>query len=255
MGSGESPASGNERTAIVTGAARGIGKAIALSLAHKGISIGVADMDIGKGREAAAEIEQAGGDAHFLEVDVTDLLSIRRMVANAAARFGSVDILVNNAGILSTTAITEMREEEWDRTLDINLKGAVFATQAVLEHMIPRRWGRIVNISSMAGRMGGISTSCAYTASKSAMIGVTMNIARKVAGDGITVNAIAPGTAKTEMVLGFTDRERAQLEEASLVGRLVEPESIGETVAFLVSDAAAFITGAVIDVNGGMFMG
>jgi 3-oxoacyl-[acyl-carrier protein] reductase len=169
--------------------------------------------------------------------------------------YGSVDILVNNAGILSTTDIAHLTEEEWDRTLDINLKSAVFSTQAALKHMIPGGWGRIINISSMAGRMGGISTSCAYTASKAALIGVTMNIARKVAGYGITVNAVAPGTADTEMAQGFSEQERQNLERASLVGKLVDPDSIGETVAFLASDAAAFITGAVIDINGGMFMG
>lgn len=244
-----------KRIAIVTGAARGIGKAIATVLARNGALAVIADLDGDAADEVKKAIIARGGEAGAERVDISDVVAVTHLVAKVVEQFGSVDILVNNAGVLSTTQIGELTEDEWDRTMGINLKGAVFASQQVIEHMKPRGWGRIVNISSMAGRMGGLSTGCAYSASKAALIGVTMRLAREVAADGITVNAVAPGPTKTEMVLEFSREEREKLEQAAPMGKLIEPERLAESVAFLASDSAEFITGAVLDVNGGTFMG
>ena len=244
-----------QQVAVVTGAARGIGRATALVFARKGIVPVVLDVDGNAGQDVVAEIGRLGIKTLCIAADVSDVASVTDALAEVVREFGSVDILVNNAGILSTTLIADLTEDEWDTTMGINLKGTVFATQAALRYMVPRKWGRIVNISSMAGRMGGISTGCAYTASKAALIGLTMRIAREVAGAGVTVNAIAPGTAETEMVLGFSDKARRDLEKSIPTGKLIDPNDIAETAAFLASDAARSITGAVIDINGGMFMG
>ena len=203
-----------KRIAIVTGAARGIGKAIATALARNGALPVIADLDGVAAGEVKKEIIACGGEAGAERVDISDVGEVTQLVAKVVEQYGAVDILVNNAGVLSTTLIGELTEDEWDRTIGINLKGAVFASQQVIEHMKLRGWGRIVNISSMAGRMGGFSTGCAYSASKAALIGVTMRLAREVAADGITVNAVAPGPTKTEMVLEFSREEQEKLEQA-----------------------------------------
>lgn len=172
-----------------------------------------------------------------------------------AERFGRLDILVNNAGVLSNTPYDEITEVEWDRVLDINLKGVLFASSEALKPMRARGWGRIINISSLAGRNGGVSVGPAYVASKAALIGLTRHLAKKVARDGVTVNAVAPGTTETDIIKGFNAEQMAAINDAIPVGRLGQPDEIAQTVAFLASDSAAFITGAVIDVNGGMYMG
>ena len=243
------------RTAIVTGAARGIGKSIAIVLAKSGVLPVIADIDGDAAQKVQAEIEESGAAARSMKVDVSVVSELSHLVGTVVDEFGSIDILVNNAGILSTAQIGDLTEEEWDRTIDINLKSAVFASQQVIPYMMKSKWGRIINISSMAGRMGGLSTGCAYTASKAALIGVTMRLAREVAAHGITVNAVAPGPTKTEMVLEFAREDQEKLARAAPMGKLIEPERLAESVAFLASDAAEFITGAVLDVNGGTFMG
>ena len=192
------------RVAIVTGAARGIGRAIALSMAIRGNTTAVADIDADGAKSVVDEIRQTGVMTAAYKVDVSDVEQITRMVDDVAGKFGRVDILVNNAGILSRASIEELDEAEWDRVMNINVKSAMFASQQVLKYMIKRGWGRIINISSLAGRMGGLSTGCAYSASKAAIIGMTMCIARKVAANNITVNAVAPGTTEGELIKGFT---------------------------------------------------
>ena len=169
--------------------------------------------------------------------------------------FGRLDVLVNNAGILSNTSYDEISEEEWDRVLSINLKGAMFATREALRPMQAQGWGRVMFISSLAGRSGGVSVGPAYVASKAALVGLTRHLAKKVARCGITVNAVAPGTTETDIVKGFTEEQMKAINEAIPLGRLGKPEEIAALAAFLASDAAAFITGAVIDINGGMYMG
>lgn len=244
-----------KRMAIVTGGARGIGRAIALAFAAKGIGSVIADIDLATAEQTAAELHALGVDAAAIQVDMSKSEDIARLVEETLARFGRLDILVNNAGILSNTHFNEVTEAEWDRVMDINLKGVLFATREVLKPMLAQGWGRVVSISSLAGRSGGVSVGPAYVASKAALVGLTRHLARKVARDGITVNAIAPGTTETDIIKGFTPEQMVAISESIPVGRLGKPEEIAETVAFLASDAAAFITGAVIDVNGGMYMG
>ena len=243
------------RMAIVTGGARGIGRAIALAFAAKGIGSVIADIDLAVAEQTAAELRALGVDAAAIPVDMSKSEDIVRLVQETLDRFGRVDILVNNAGILSNTHFSEVTEAEWDRVMDINLKGVMFATREALKPMQAQGWGRVISISSLAGRSGGVSVGPAYVASKAALVGLTRHLARKVARDGITVNAVAPGTTETDIIKGFTQEQMVAINESIPVGRLGKPEEIAETVAFLASDAAAFITGTVIDVNGGMYMG
>ncbi|MFA6506337.1 MAG: SDR family NAD(P)-dependent oxidoreductase [Treponemataceae bacterium] len=243
------------RIAIITGAGRGIGKSIAVTFARKGVFPVIVDLDKAAADATVEELKAEGFKSAAFKVDVSNVAQVQALVDDVYKQYGSVDILVNNAGILSKTPLDELEEAEWDRVMNINLKSAVFLMKYVTKYMKEKKWGRIVSISSLAGRMGGISTGCAYSTSKAALIGLTMNIARKVASFGITVNAVAPGTAETEMAKGFTPDELANLTKSIPVGKLIKPEGIAEAVCFLASDSAEFITGAVLDVNGGMFMG
>ena len=243
------------RTAIITGAGRGIGKAIALGLARKGVFPIIVDIDKDAADSVVEELKLEGLKAAAYKVDVSKVAQIQALVDEVYRRHGSVDILVNNAGVLSKIDLDVLEESEWDRVMDINLKGAVFLMKHAVKYMKQRKWGRIVSISSVAGRMGGYATGCAYSTSKAALIGLSMCIARKVAPFGITVNCVAPGTTDTEMAKGFTERELAGLKSNIPAGKLIKPEGIAEAVCFLASDSAEFITGAVLDVNGGMFMG
>ena len=242
--------------AIITGAARGIGSAVALALAGSGVRTVLVDLAPQEAVEPVLRrIGEAGPAADYERVDVTDVAALGALVESVATRYGSVDILVNNAGILSTTAADALTESEWQRVMDVNLKAAFFLTQKVLPFMRRAGWGRVVNISSMAGRMGGISVGCAYATSKAAIIGMTRNLARALAREGITVNAIAPGPVEGAMYDEFTPEQRTRLEQSSPVGRLGRPDEIGELAAYLASEPAGYITGAVIDVNGGAFTG
>ncbi len=243
------------RIAIVTGGARGIGRAIATAFAAKGIVSVIADIDLEVAEKAAEEIRASGAEAIAIKVDLSRTDQIAQLVDETIMRYGRLDILVNNAGILSNTPYDQITETEWDRVLDINLKGVLFASREALKPMLAQGWGRIISISSLAGRNGGVSIGPAYAASKAAVIGLTRHLARKVARNGITVNAVAPGTTETDIIKGFSEDEMVAINNAIPVGRLGKPEEIAEMVAFLASDSAAFITGAVIDINGGMYMG
>lgn len=243
------------RVAIVTGGAKGIGRAIAESFVKAGIVSVIADVDLEGAVRTAEEICRSGGEAVGLKVDISQIDQVSTLVSETINRFGRLDILVNNAGILSNTPYDQLTEAEWDQVLDLNLKAALFASREALVPMSAQGWGRIISISSLAGRSGGVSVGPAYVASKAGLIGLTRHLARKVARQGITVNAVAPGTTETDIIKGFSASDMAAINESIPVGRLGKPEEIAETVAFLASDAASFITGAVIDVNGGMYMG
>lgn len=243
------------RVAIVTGGAMGIGKAISLELARAGHIVVVADINDLEAKNAVDEIKNLSGRGFFIPTDVSNVNSLDNMTNLIIEKYGRIDILINNAGILNKTDILDLEEGEWDRVMGINLKSVMFASQKVLNPMIKARWGRIVNIASIAGRMGGLSAGCAYAASKAGIIGLTMSMARKMAGYGITINAIAPGPTKSELFKGFNEKEIKMLGESIPVGRLGEPEDMAKAAAFLVSEGAGFITGAVLDVNGGMHMG
>ena len=252
--------SSTRRVAVITGGGRGIGAATAGALAAVGVVPVLVDLaeDSQVSRLLASIAErgsQYGVEPSYRRIDVTDGQAVNDLVDEVVGSYGGLDILVNNAGILSTTPIEELTESEWHRVMNVNLTAAVFCSQAVLPAMRAKGWGRIINIASLAGRMGGITVGCAYAASKAGMIGMTWNLSHVLAGEGITVNAVAPGPVEGAMYSGFSRDEREKLERSIPAGRLGSPEEIASMVAFLASDAAGYITGAVIDANGGLFTG
>jgi NAD(P)-dependent dehydrogenase (short-subunit alcohol dehydrogenase family) len=241
-----------QHTAIVTGAGQGIGRAIALRLAREGASVVVADLHAGHARATAAAIEAEGLQARDVVVDVTDPADVRRMTASALQLYGGVDILVNNAGVLRSTAVAGISSEEWDLVLNVNLKGAFLCAQAVLDSMIARGGGRIVNMASMAGRATSTLGGAHYTAAKAGVLGLSRHLAREWASHRINVNAVCPGIVDTPMVRESVDEERmARVLAAIPFSRLAEPEEIAHLVCFLASDEAAYITGASVDIHGG----
>jgi NAD(P)-dependent dehydrogenase (short-subunit alcohol dehydrogenase family) len=246
---------GEQRVAMVTGAGQGIGQACAEHLARAGLVVVAADMTSEAAEATAAELRRQGHAGISIAFDVADVPAATEAVAAVAKQFGRVDVLVNNAGILHTTAIAAITEAEWDHVLAVNLKGAFFLAQQVLLHMQARRWGRIINVASVAGRMGGYGSGLAYSASKAGLIGLTMGMARHVAEFGITVNAVAPGTTRSPIVAQFSAELLEELRQRVPLKRLGEPKDTAALVGFLASEEAGFITGAVVDVNGGMFMG
>jgi len=252
------------KVVVVTGAGGGIGRDIALAMAREGARLVVNDIgasvagegnDAGPAQKVVDEIRALGGEAVASTDSVSEALSAGRIVQTALDTFGRIDVVVNNAGILSSAPYDKVTESEWDQVMDVNLRGHFFASSEALKPMLAQGWGRIIFISSLSGRNGGFSAGPAYVAAKAAVIGITRHLARKVARNGITVNAVAPGTTETDILKMYSDEEIAAQINAILVGRLGKPEEIADTVAFLASDSAAFITGAVIDINGGMYMG
>jgi 3-oxoacyl-[acyl-carrier protein] reductase len=245
-----------ESVAIVTGAGRGIGRAVALALAGEGASVVVNALHLDHCESVAQEIIVRGGRALAHVTDVADLSAVESMVAAAIACFGHIDILVNNAGILRPTSPLEtISGEEWDRVMAVNVRGAFNCTRAVLPGMKRQRRGKIVNISSVAGRSTSNTGGAHYTASKAALLGFSRHCAREVAPYGINVNAIAPAGVVTDMVPEVASPERiASIVERIPVGRLAEPSEIAQLVVFLVSDEAAYITGATVDINGGLLI-
>jgi 3-oxoacyl-[acyl-carrier protein] reductase len=188
-------------------------------------------------------------------MDVSRISDVEAAVAECTRQLGSPDIVINNAGVLHSTPVLQITESEWDHILDVNLKGAFFVAQKTLPHMIERRWGRIVNISSVAGRMGGYANGLAYSASKAGLIGLSHGLARRVAEHNVTVNAVAPGTTESEIIKQFTEDQKNALRSIIPLGRLGRVDDIAALVLFLSSDLASFITGAIIDINGGMYSG
>jgi 3-oxoacyl-[acyl-carrier protein] reductase len=243
------------KTAIVTGGSRGIGRAIVETLAQRGATVMIADRQTELAAATAAEVAAATGrDIGSLYVDVADHASARALAEQALARFGRLDILVNNAGLTRDMLLMRMDEADWDLVIDVNLKGAYNCSKAVLRQMMKQRYGRIVNLASVSG-IAGQGGQTNYSASKAGLIGFTKALAREVGSRGITVNAVAPGFVPTAL----TNDLPAELKEASLkgipLGRWGTPQEIAYAVAFLASDEAAYITGHVLSVDGGMVMG
>ncbi len=242
------------RIALVTGASQGIGRACALELARAGATVALAARNEGKLAEVAAEIAGAGGQAAVFALDVASEGSIKAGAKAVIERFGKVEILVNNAGITRDGLMMAMKRTDWDDVLGTNLTGAFLLTQALLRPMLKNRWGRIVNISSVVGRTGQAG-QVNYASSKAGLIGLTRSLAREVASRNITVNAVAPGYIETPMTAVLDDKQREVMMAQIPLGRPGTDLEIAQSVAFLASDAAGYITGHVLDVNGGMFMG
>ncbi|OGP65804.1 MAG: 3-oxoacyl-[acyl-carrier-protein] reductase [Deltaproteobacteria bacterium RBG_13_53_10] len=242
-----------DKVALVTGAAQGIGKAIALLLAREGADVVISDINIEKAEETAREIEAMGRKAVAVKVNVASLGDVEKMVQSVLDRFGRIDILVNNAGIARDKLILRMAEEDWDAVIDINLKGTFNCTKAVVKHMSKQRSGKIVNIASVVGEMGNAGQAN-YSASKAGVIGLTKTIAREFAQRGINVNAIAPGYIETPMTDALPEKVKEELKRMIPAERLGRPEDVAEAVLFLVSEASGYITGQVLNVNGGIYM-
>ncbi len=241
------------KVALVTGAAQGIGRAIALLLAQKGADLVVSDINLEKAEETAKEIEAIGRKAMAIRADVANANDVERMVEAILERFGQIDILVNNAGIAKDKLILRMTEEDWDAVLNVNLKGTFHCTKAVIRHMSKQRKGKIVNIASVVGEMGNAGQAN-YSASKAGVIGFTKTIAREFAQRGINVNAIAPGYIGTPMTDVLPEKAKEELRRMIPMERLGRPEDVAEAVLFLVSEASSYITGQVLNVNGGIYM-
>ncbi len=249
------PAELEGRVAIVTGAAQGMGRAVAERLAAAGAALVVSDVRAGAVEEVAASLRSGGADALGVAGDVTARADVGRMVDAAMERFGAVGILINNAGVLRPTRVIDIPEEEWDWVVAVNLKGTFLCSQAVLPAMRAGGWGRIVNFSSTAGKNISTVGGAHYTSAKAGILGFTRHLAKEEAGHGITVNSVCPGLIDTEMVRTTIDDERADAYARSFpIQRLGEPREVAELVAFLASDRAAYITGASLDINGGDLM-
>jgi 3-oxoacyl-[acyl-carrier protein] reductase len=243
----------NVRTALVTGASRGIGKACALTLASAGHRIVLASRTVAAMEELANQIRSTGGEAFVVEVDLASQESIAAGFGRAAKEFGRIDILINNGGITKDGLAMRMKAADWDIVLQTNLSGAFYAIQQVMPAMMRERWGRIVNISSVVGEMGNPGQAN-YVASKAGLIGLTKSLAREIGSRGITVNAVAPGFIETDMTHGLSAELKQKMLEQTPLGRMGTPDDIASAVKFLVSEEAGFITGHVLDVNGGIYM-
>lgn len=241
------------RVALVTGASRGIGKEIALTLCRAEFGIIVASPEVENNEAVAEQIRNLGGRAMTLDFDVSSEESVKSGVAAALKEFGRIDVLVNNAGITRDGLAMRMKAADWNLVLQINLTGAFTAAQAVMPAMMKERWGRIINIASVVGEMGNAGQAN-YVASKAGLIGLTKCLARELASRNITVNAIAPGFIETDMTAVLPQEVRDQMMSTIPLKRFGKPEDIAKAVRFLASDDAAYITGAVLRVNGGMYM-
>lgn len=243
-----------DKIAVVTGASRGIGRETALTLASYGATVIINYNGSKEKAEAvAAEIEAAGGRAKAIQGNVADSEAMKQMLNDVKKEFGRIDILVNNAGITKDNLLMAMKEEEFDKVIETNLKGAFLCMKHVIRIMMKQRYGRIINMSSVSGVMGNAG-QINYCASKAGLIGMTKSLAREVGSRGITVNAVAPGYIDTEMTQGLPEEVKAGFVENIPLKRMGEPKDIAETVAFLASDRASYITGQVISVDGGMHM-
>ena len=241
------------KVALITGAAQGIGRAVALLLAQHGADIVVSDINLEKAQETAREIEALGRRAMAIKVNVVNLEDVDRMIQAILGEFKEIDILVNNAGITRDKLILRMTEEDWDAVLNVNLKGTFNCTKAVIRHMSKQKSGKIVNIASVVGEMGNAGQAN-YSASKAGVIGFTKTIAREFALRGINVNAIAPGYIETPMTEALPEKVKEELKRMIPMERLGRPEDVAEGVLFLVSEASSYITGQVLNVNGGIYM-
>lgn len=242
-----------DKVAIITGASRGIGKSIALLMAKNGAKVVASARNQELLDSLVAEIKASGGEALAVAGDVSSTDDANNLVASAVEAFGQVDILVNNAGITSDGLILRMKDEDWDAVLNVNLKGAFVCTRAAAKVMTKKRYGRIINISSVVGEMGNAGQAN-YCASKAGMIGLTKSNAKELAKRNVTVNAVTPGFIATDMTDDISDKAREELSSQIPLGCLGEAADVAAAVLFLASEQAKYITGQVLGVNGGMYM-
>ncbi len=242
------------RVALVTGASQGIGHACALKLAQSGAAVAVAARNQQKLDELVARITAAGGEAAAFSLDVGDQEQIKSVFKAAMVRFGKIDILVNNAGITRDQLVMRMKRADWDAVLSTNLTSAYLCIQQAVGSMLKQRWGRIINVTSVFGQMGQAGQAN-YAASKAGLIGLTMAMAREVGSRNITCNAVAPGFIETAMTAGLPEEIRETGLKMIPLGRIGTPDDVAGAVRFLASDEAAYITGHVLNINGGMLMG
>ena len=242
------------KVAVVTGASRGIGRAIALRLASEGakVAINYAGNKMAA-EEVKAAVEKVGGEAILVQTDVSDGLSVNKMISTVVETFGSIDILVNNAGITRDSLLLRMKEEDFDAVLNTNLKGIFLCTKTVVKLMAKKRSGRIINMASVVGLTGNTGQAN-YAAAKAGVIGFTKSAAKEFSSRGITVNAVAPGFIDTDMTVGLSDKAKEMILASIPLGRMGSPDDVAEAVLFLASDRAAYITGQVLNVDGGMVM-
>jgi 3-oxoacyl-[acyl-carrier protein] reductase len=239
--------------ALVTGASQGIGRACALTLAKAGATVAVAARNEEKLKEVVAEIESGGGKGAAFRLDVASEEAIKATLKEISAQLGKIDILVNNAGITRDGLLLRMKRADWDEVLTTNLSAPFLLTQAVLSGMMKQRWGRIINITSIVGEMGAAGQAN-YASSKAGLIGLTLAVAREVASRNITVNAVAPGYIATAMTEVLTEEQKQAITAGIPLGRQGTDADIANAVLFLASNEAGYITGHVLDVNGGMLM-
>ena len=241
------------KTAVVTGAAQGIGREIALALAADGAAVAICDVNEEAARKTAADIETTGRKSVAVKASVASTAEVATMIDRVMEQFDKIDILVNNAGITRDGLLMRMKEEDWDLVLDINLKGSFNCSKAVLKYMTKQRGGTIINIASIVGAMGNAGQAN-YVASKAGLIGLTKTIAREYANRNITANAVAPGFIDTAMTQALPESVKEELSKQIPLGRLGTSEDVAQAVRFLASPASSYITGQVIHVNGGMYM-
>lgn len=242
-----------DRVAIVTGAAKGIGKAIGLTFLREGAKVALVDVDRRRLETLKNEIKK-GKEVLTLCCDITQSAQVKEMASQVHHEFGRMDILVNNAGIIRRGTIDTVTEEDWDRVIEVNLKGTFNCCKAVVEILKQQGYGKIVNVSSIAGKMGDITSAPGYGPSKAGVDALTKTLARQLAPYGINVNAVSPHAIETEMSAQWSEERRMEILASIPLGRLGKPEDVAEAVLFLCSDAASFITGEILDVNGGALM-
>ncbi|MEO0563635.1 MAG: glucose 1-dehydrogenase [Chloroflexota bacterium] len=241
------------KVAVVTGAARGIGAATAKRLAEGGARVALVDIDREETEQVAAQLREAGYDARTFVCDLSDVPQIDGVVSEIVDAFGQVDILVNNAGICPRIPLDEMTVEWFDRIVNINMRAVFFMTRAVANDMKQRKWGRVVNISSTGGRIGGVHNSTVYSATKGAVLSMTKSMAREYAADGILINSIAPGAVETRMFDIDPDAKQSYVETVPL-RRMADPSELAASIVQLCSSETTWVTGATLDVNGGVVM-
>ena len=243
-----------DRVAIVTGAARGIGRAVAWIFVREGAKVILVDLEKAGLEALQEEVRKRGGEALAVPCDVSKASEVKEMVEKVLRIFSRIDILINNAGIIRRGTIESVTEEDWDRVIAVNLKGPFICSKAVVDVMKRQGYGKIVNVSSIAGKMGDITSAPGYGPSKAGLDALTKTLARQLAPYGIHVNGVAPHAIETEMSAEWSPEKRKSIVEAIPLKRLGKPEDVAEAVLFLASDAAAFITGEILDVNGGFLM-